>query len=90
MVNGVKHAFNALKCQKYPVHTQRAAGSCLSGKTLIEIGFVISTGFSKLIEACHDTTLHHTYYTRFLLTKDAAASQTGIDRPDWYPGDFFS
>lgn len=89
IVNGVKYAFTALKCNSYPTHVQRAAGSCLSGKTLIEIGFVVSKGFVKLIEVCHDTTLHHTHYTKFTLTKDAAGSQTGFDRPDWYPGDFF-
>ena len=89
VVNGAKHAFSALKCNSYPTHVQRSAGSCLTSKTLIEIGFVVSTGFAKLIEVCHDTTLHHTHYTKFTLTSDAAGSQTGIDRPDWYPGDFF-
>lgn len=90
LVHGVKYAFKYLMCKNYPVHLQRAAGSCLSGKTLIEIGFQVSAGFAKTIDVCHDTTLHHTHYTKFVLTNDAAGSQTGINRPDWYPGDFFA
>jgi len=44
----------------------------------------------ELITACHDTTLHHTIYTKFMLTSDAAGSQTGVDRPDWAQGTFFA
>lgn len=89
-VDGTSYTFSELKCNVYPVEEDISSGSCLSGKTLIKVGFTISTGFADVYQACHDVALAHTIYTKFVLTTDAAGFQIGIDRPDWSSGGFFS
>lgn len=59
------------------------------GKKLLKTGFKISTGFVDVYDSCHDLQLHHTYYTKFVLGKDAAGFQSGVARPDWSQGNFF-
>lgn len=88
-VNGRQHSFHDLVCTRWPVHLNRAAGSCLWGKTLVKTGFQISTGFVDLYDACHDEQLHHTYWVKAVLGKDAAGFQSGVPRPDFVPGTFF-
>lgn len=88
-VNGRQYAIRELVCQRWPVHVNRAAGSCLWGKTLVQTGFVVSAGYMHLYDACHDQQLHHTYWTKFVLGKDAAGFQSGTPRPDWSEGAFF-
>lgn len=65
-------------------------GTCLWGHPNIKTGFNISTGVVLLYEACHDVNMHHTYYTKFLLGKDAEGFQRlqGF-RPDWEQGPYF-
>lgn len=88
-VNGVKYDFKSFTCNQWPAHLEKSSGSCLSGKSLIKIGFELSTGFSDIIDVCHDTALHHTIYTKFVLKPDAAGFQSGVDRPDWAKGNYF-
>lgn len=56
---------------------------------MVKTGFQINAGFVDLYDACHDTQLHHTYYTKFVLGRDVAGFQTGVPRPDWHEGTFF-
>lgn len=74
---------------QWPTHVTKSAGTCLFGKSLIKIGFEISTGFMEVYETCHDINVSHTYYTKFVLGKDAAGAQTGVDRSDWIKGNYF-
>lgn len=43
----------------------------------------------EVYETCHDIYESHTYYTKFILGKDAAGAQTGVDRSDWIKGNYF-
>lgn len=88
-VNGVSRTFSQLSCQQSPNEEDRQSGSCNKG-TLYKIGFSVSTGFVEVYEVCHDASQHHTIWTKFLLTRDAAGFQTGIDRPNWSNGALFS
>lgn len=71
---------------KWPASKEFNTSKCLDGKTLINIGFEISTGNVILYSTCHDENELHTYYTEFQLTKDAQGLQTRIDRPEWQSG----
>lgn len=88
-VNGSPHTFSQLTCSRWPVHVNFAAGNCIGGRTLVKTGFRIQSGLVDLYDACHDTNLHHTFFTRFTLGRDAAGSQSGVARPDWDQGTFF-
>lgn len=88
-VDGTSYDISQITCNKWPVATDVASGSCLSGNTLIKIGYTISTGFLEAYDVCHDTSRHHTHYTKLILTSDSAAFQSGVDRPDWINGNFF-
>lgn len=89
-VNGAAHRFNQLVCSRWPEHVNFASGTCMGGRhTLVKTGFRIQSGFVDVYDACHDTTLHHTFYTRFILGRDAAGFQNGVARPDWEQGSFF-
>lgn len=67
----------------------RASGSCLSGQTLVQTGFETSNGFVEAYTGCHSTSLHHTFYTKFVMRPDVAGFQTGVSRSDWEDGNFF-
>lgn len=88
-VNGATHTFSQLTCSRWPEHVNFASGNCLGGRTLVKTGFRIQSGLVELYDACHDTALHYTFYTRFTLGRDVAGFQTGVDRPEWEQGSFF-
>lgn len=88
-INGAQVQFNQLTCQRWPEHVNFASGNCLNGRTLIKTGFRIQSGLVDLYDACHDTQLHHTYYTKLVLGRDVAGFQSGVPRPEWEQGSFF-
>ena len=74
---------------QWPDFVIDTVGTCLFGKKLLRTGIRISSGFVAFYDVCHDTGLDHTYYTKFILTRDAAGFQSGVARPDWSKLNFF-
>lgn len=58
--------------------------------TLYKPRFDFETSFNDLYEVCHDTSRHHTIWTKFILNRDAAAfKKLTDDAVEWLKDPFF-
>lgn len=91
IVNGELYNFKNFSCSAWPAYTARRTNrGCNGGTDLLEVGFVLSDGFLKTMDVCHDEINEVTRYVHHVLTPSSAAYQKSVTRPSFKPGDFYA
>ncbi|XP_053670165.1 uncharacterized protein LOC128720516 [Anopheles nili] len=69
---------------------RRTARSCYNDATIVEIGFELGARFPKILDVCHDEVTFDNHYLVHEFTPANAGFQTGVARPGWIQGNFYS
>ncbi|XP_052870097.1 uncharacterized protein LOC128275582 [Anopheles cruzii] len=64
---------------------------CYNDATIVEVGFELGVGrFPRVMEICHDSVRFDNHYVVYEFTPANAGFQTGVARPGWIQGSFYT